>query len=323
MTPTFDLHHDTLPADAAAVVDAGIGAFNDAFAPLAQVRRLGVFARDSAGRVLGGAVGRTWGNRAELQQLWVDEVLRGLGLGRALLQRFEAGAAEQGARHVELETFSFQAPGFYRRLGYAPVHEVRGFGGGAIKWLMQRTLPGPPSPVSRTTGLRVYEVAAGQAGAAERAALANLLTHAVQGGASVGYTWPLPPTAAAEWADGVCRALSPGLRLWLAERGGTPVGTVQLGPVLKANGRHRGEVMKLLVAPAARGQGVARALMQALEDAARAAGLTLLVLDTEAGSDADPIYRHLGWQHFGIVPGHSVSPDGRPHDTAYLFKRLS
>ncbi len=164
---------------------------------------------------------------------------------------------------------------------------------------------------------------AAHAGAAVRAALASLLTQAVQGGASVGFTWPLPPQAAADWADSVCLALGPGLRLWLAERDGMPVGTVQLGPVLKANGRHRGEVMKLLVAPSARGRGVGAALMQALEAGARAAGLTLLVLDTEAGSDADPIYRHMGWQHFGIVPGHSVSPDGRLHDTAYFFKRLS
>ena len=153
-------------------------------------------------------------------------------------------------------------------------------------------------------------------------ALAALLSDAVAGGASVGFTLPLAAGEARAWADGVVAALGPGLVLWFAEHDGHVVGTVQLGPCLKPNGRHRGDVMKLLVHSQARGAGTASALMAALEAHARATGLTLLVLDTEAGSTAEAIYRHQGWRHFGDVPDFAVTPSGTLHATACYYKPL-
>ncbi len=173
------------------------------------------------------------------------------------------------------------------------------------------------------TPLQIREVAAGQADAAVRAALAGLLADAVQGGASVGFVLPLPAQETQVWADAVAAGLGPGLALWLAEKDGQIVGTVQLGPCLKANGRHRGEVMKLLVHRSARGQGVATALMAALEAHARRTGLRLLVLDTEAGSGAEALYRRLGWVPFGQVPDYAITPQGVPHATACYFKALA
>lgn len=113
--------HDDPPADARAVVDEGLGAFNDAAAPLHEVRPLAVFVRDAEGRVVGGAVGRRWGAFAELQQLWVHDSQRGRGLGQALLRRFEADCAAHGVHTLSLETFSFQARPFYERLGWRVV----------------------------------------------------------------------------------------------------------------------------------------------------------------------------------------------------------
>jgi GNAT superfamily N-acetyltransferase len=58
-----------------------------------------------------------------------------------------------------------------------------------------------------------------------------------------------------------------------------------------------GEVKRLYVAPAARGQGLARRLMAAIEDQARALGLTRLNLDThESLTNAIALYRAEGWQ---------------------------
>lgn len=153
-------------------------------------------------------------------------------------------------------------------------------------------------------------------------ALARLLEDAVEGQASVGFLWPLAPCEALRWAEGVMQSLGPGLMLWLAESDGVAVGTVQLGLCLKPNGRHRGEVMKLLVLRSARGRGIASALMARLEDEARAAGLRLLVLDTEKGSAAEPVYRHLGWQHVGDVPDYALTPAGAPHATAIHCKSI-
>ena len=152
--------------------------------------------------------------------------------------------------------------------------------------------------------------------------LAALLTATVEGGASIGFTLPLASGEAKAWADGVLAALGPGLVLWFAERNGQVVGTVQLGPCLKPNGRHRGDVMKLQVHSQARGGGVASALMATLEAHSRATGLTLLVLDTEAGSAAEAIYRHLGWRHYGDVPDFALTPTGTLHATACYYKLL-
>jgi GNAT superfamily N-acetyltransferase len=126
-----------------AAIDAGLGAFNEAVAELANVRRLVVTAHDQAGAIQGGALGRTWGECCELLQLWVADPVRGQGLGRGLLQRFEREARARGCTLVYLDTFSFQAPAFYEALGYRAVLETRGFTGGIVKYTMHKPLGVP------------------------------------------------------------------------------------------------------------------------------------------------------------------------------------
>jgi GNAT superfamily N-acetyltransferase len=98
---------------------------------------------------------------------------------------------------------------------------------------------------------------------------------------------------------------------------------VQLALATKENGRHRAEVQKLMVMRSARGEGVASRLMAAAEAHARAERRTLLVLDTLEGSEAEPVYRHLGWSRVGEVPDYAARPDGTLHATVYYFKRLA
>lgn len=126
----------------AAVVDSGLGDFNDRAAPLSMVERLACFARSSDGAVIGGAVGRTWGECCELQQIWVDETHRRKGIASRLIDLFERRAGERGCRMFYLETFSFQAPGLYWRLGYRPASEIAGFPGGIVKYLMVKRVAG-------------------------------------------------------------------------------------------------------------------------------------------------------------------------------------
>jgi len=90
---------------------------------------------------LGGAVGRTWGEAAELQQLWVAKDLRGRGVGARLLSLFEAAARQRGCRLVYLDTFTFQAPDFYLKQGYETACRFDGFPGGISKFVMRKTLP--------------------------------------------------------------------------------------------------------------------------------------------------------------------------------------
>jgi len=129
--------HDAPDADEVRIVERGLDAANDALRAFDDVRPLACFVRDHAGAVLGGAVGRWWGECAELQQLWVRPTLRRQGWGAQLVRAFERRAAELGCRRVYLETFSFQAAALYRSLGYETRHRISGYAPGVHKhWMV-------------------------------------------------------------------------------------------------------------------------------------------------------------------------------------------
>jgi ribosomal protein S18 acetylase RimI-like enzyme len=149
--------------------------------------------------------------------------------------------------------------------------------------------------------------------------LTEVLVSCVAEGASLGFHAPLPLDAAYDWWAGVPRD---GVILLVAERHGRIVGTVQLQPAESENGAHRGEVAKLLVHPEWRRQGIARALMVALEEEARAAGKTLLVLDTREGDASNDLYRALDYREAGRIPGWALDASGRPSATVFWYKPL-
>lgn len=153
--------------------------------------------------------------------------------------------------------------------------------------------------------------------------LCELLRDCVDHGASVGFLSPLDPRVADRYWDRVFAGVEQGsLLLWVAEDAGRVVGSVQIEPCGKDNGRHRAELQKLLVLTAERGRGLARALMAEAEKFAREAKRTLLVLDTEVGSVAESVYRKLGWTRAGEIPDYATTPAGKLHPTVYYFKRI-
>jgi ribosomal protein S18 acetylase RimI-like enzyme len=84
-------------------------------------RDLGIFWEDDRGRRQAGLIGSSHGNWLTVSYLWVHADCRGRGVGSALLRRAEEIGRERGCRSVFLDTFDFQAPEFYRRLGYREV----------------------------------------------------------------------------------------------------------------------------------------------------------------------------------------------------------
>lgn len=126
------------PKNAVAVIDQGLGDFNDQVAELSDVKPLHVIAEAGPDQVIGGAIGRTWGQACELQQLWVLETLRQTGVGTRLMDAFEKAAQNRGCALIYLDTFCFQAPKFYEARGYKTVLHVKGFTGGISKFTMQK-----------------------------------------------------------------------------------------------------------------------------------------------------------------------------------------
>ena len=160
---------------------------------------------------------------------------------------------------------------------------------------------------------------------ARTAELSAVLMDCVEGGASVSFMAPLTRSRADAFWHGVAEGVAAGDRTLLvaedAASGGI-AGTVQVVYAWPENQPHRADVAKMLVHRSARRQGLGERLMRAAEDAARAAGRTLLVLDTVTGSDADRLYTKLGWTAVGVVPGYALWPDGRPCDATVFYKAL-
>ena len=154
--------------------------------------------------------------------------------------------------------------------------------------------------------------------------LGALLADAVESGASVGFLAPFPTREAAAWWQSISTDIETGAVILLVARDGDRiVGTVQLRPAPLPNAQHRAEVAKLLVHRDVRRRGIARMLLAAVERIARREGRTLLVLDTISGSEADHLYRTLGWTAVGSVPNYAAMPDGALAATIYFYRELS
>ncbi|MEC0257393.1 GNAT family N-acetyltransferase [Paenibacillus lautus] len=149
--------------------------------------------------------------------------------------------------------------------------------------------------------------------------LTEVLIRVVEEGASVGFLAPLSyDEASTYWED----VLGPGVTLWVAVQDGQMIGTVQLQCAMKANGRHRAEVAKLMVDPASRRGGIGRALMQHLEPKAKEKGRTLLVLDTREGDPSNKLYQSLGYIQAGVIPDYAISSNGQLDGTVLYYKRI-
>ena len=132
-----------------AFVIAQTRAYNSAFTE-DDHKRLCVFARDEAGNIIGGLTGRTYWRYLDIAFLWVDEKYRGEGYATELMKAAEAEARERGCERVFLDTLSFQALGFYLKLGYTEFGRLPGFSGKYDRHYLHKRLDAkehvPPTP---------------------------------------------------------------------------------------------------------------------------------------------------------------------------------
>jgi GNAT superfamily N-acetyltransferase len=91
-------------------------------------------------KIVGGVIGATYWDWLYINLMWVREDLRGRGFGRQLLEKAETEARQRGAKRAYLDTFSFQAPAFYKKLGYEEFGRLEDFPVGHTRYFLVKTL---------------------------------------------------------------------------------------------------------------------------------------------------------------------------------------
>jgi ribosomal protein S18 acetylase RimI-like enzyme len=106
------------PESDAQFVRDGLSLYNVGRTGYDYWRSLKLFVRDDSGMIRGGLLGHIWGGWLHITDLWLAEAARGNGLGRRLMGLAEDEARADGCRYVYLDSHTFQAPDFYKKLGY-------------------------------------------------------------------------------------------------------------------------------------------------------------------------------------------------------------
>lgn len=283
-TPTSAQHQ--------AILDALI-AFSDPRAGAGDWpdRELCLAIRGADGAIEGGLWARFYYDWLFIELISVPEARRGERLGSALLSIAEAQAREWGAVGVWLDTFSFQARGFYEKKGYRLFGEIRDYPPPHKRFFLSKLLD--PTGPARVVHPAIEQLAAPKP--ADRAAIGAALS--VFNDAALGQG----PDA---WPDET-------LCLTLTDARGTITGG------LWGRSYYRWLHIDLLFVPeAARGQGLGTALLRQAEAAARSRDCLGVWLDTFSFQAPDYYPRH-GYKAFGRLESYPG-----PHSRTFFAKRL-
>ena len=118
----------------------GLIEYNTAKAGKPDYRRLVLSARDAKGRIVGGLTGDLYWNALYVELLWLEEGARNSGLGAGLMREAEKRARRARKELIFLNTYSFQAPGFYRRLGFRSFGRIPDYPRGASRIFFVKSL---------------------------------------------------------------------------------------------------------------------------------------------------------------------------------------
>ena len=123
-----------------AIIGGGISAYNKQQAGPDNGKNHCFVLKAPDGEVVGGVIAATYWNWLYIDLMWLKEEVRGQGYGRKLLQLAEEEGRRRGATHAHLDTFSFQAPGFYQKQGYEVFGELKDFPPGHTRYYLVKEL---------------------------------------------------------------------------------------------------------------------------------------------------------------------------------------
>lgn len=276
-----------------------------------------LWSAEQAGRLVGMVATRPLGDGAwELCKMYATPGQRGSGLAQTLIGTAEDFARAHGGTRIKLwtDTRFDRAHRFYEKQSYVRFGPLKVHNdlSNSIEFAYAKPL----------AGVVVERLDAAGAVSAEFR-LGEILRACVDAGASVSYLPPLAPATAASFWRKASSAVAQGTRVLLAAwADGVLAGTVMLDLDMSPNQPHRADVQKLLVHPDIRRRGLARLLMDRLEQEARTVGRNLLTLDTRAGDTAEAIYAASGWTRAGSIPGFTLNPDLTLDGTVIFWKQV-
>jgi GNAT superfamily N-acetyltransferase len=139
--PEIEIVEDAYPElDAVAAIQRGLHAYNQEMGGAYDREPVTLLARAPDGVVRGGLLGLTFWGWLFIDWLWLARETRGLGLGSELLRRAEDIARKRGCAHAYTDTFSFQAPDFWQRNGYAEFGRLDGMPAGHARLWFRKSL---------------------------------------------------------------------------------------------------------------------------------------------------------------------------------------
>jgi GNAT superfamily N-acetyltransferase len=137
----YTIETEPNPQDVQVLIDRIIE-FNCSVTGYHDGELLAIFDRAETGAVQAGLSGFSWGGTCKVEWLWVSQALRGQGIGRTLMIRAEEEARRRGCHKMVVDTHSFQAPGFYQKLGFKIVGTYNNFPRGHQEFFLEKELSG-------------------------------------------------------------------------------------------------------------------------------------------------------------------------------------
>jgi ribosomal protein S18 acetylase RimI-like enzyme len=131
-------------------LDDELTAFNAAATGAGEPAEFSVDVTDDAGDLVAGLTGWIWGTLCAVDMLWVREDRRHAGRGRRLMRAAEAEGARRGCTDMVVSSFAFQAPGFYRGLGFRETGRTEGIPGGHHDVHFHKPVRAAPGPAPAT-----------------------------------------------------------------------------------------------------------------------------------------------------------------------------
>ena len=122
------------------VIGGGLSDFNTQQAGDDEGKNLCFILQTPDEEIVGGVIGATYWDWLYVNLMWVREDLRGQGFGEQLLEKAEAEARRRSAKRSYLDTFSFQAPAFYKKFGYEEFGRLEDFPAGHTRYFLVKTL---------------------------------------------------------------------------------------------------------------------------------------------------------------------------------------